>query len=256
MTVTSPIPPIAVVESAPGLLALSERSPVWPRYSGLRSPDPFTRTREEWIQTVAFELIAPWFQATGFTFPRKVRFSCGFPSGDARVVIGQCWDPRASADGTFEIFLSPRLAAAEDVLAVLVHEMVHAAVGIPAGHSGIFRDCATKLGLVGPMPSTVAGPLLMPRLHAIKHAAGAYPHAELRSANLPPMRLPTWQELAAGTERSLWPCGTRCDSERRQRTRMRKVVCPSCGYTVRTTQKWICRGLPTCCCGAGMSTTA
>lgn len=30
------------------------------------------------------------------------------------------------------------------------------------------------------------------------------------------------------------------------------VECPECGYTVRTTARWIAEGLPTCPCGAGM----
>ena len=27
------------------------------------------------------------------------------------------------------------------------------------------------------------------------------------------------------------------------------VVCPGCGYKIRTTRQWIGVGLPTCCCG-------
>jgi hypothetical protein len=37
-----------------------------------------------------------------------------------------------------------------------------------------------------------------------------------------------------------------------QGTRMLKVQCGSCGYTVRTTAKWIEVGLPLCPCGCGM----
>jgi hypothetical protein len=39
---------------------------------------------------------------------------------------------------------------------------------------------------------------------------------------------------------------------RKQSTRMLKLECTNCGYTVRTTQKWIEVGLPTCCCGSDM----
>lgn len=39
---------------------------------------------------------------------------------------------------------------------------------------------------------------------------------------------------------------------KKQATRMIKVCCPGCGYTIRTTQKWIDVGLPTCCCGEEM----
>jgi hypothetical protein len=37
-----------------------------------------------------------------------------------------------------------------------------------------------------------------------------------------------------------------------QATRMLKACCPSCGYTVRLTQKWVSKGLPICgTCGEG-----
>ena len=32
----------------------------------------------------------------------------------------------------------------------------------------------------------------------------------------------------------------------KQETRLRKALCPGCGYTVRVTSKWIDRGLPVC----------
>lgn len=35
-------------------------------------------------------------------------------------------------------------------------------------------------------------------------------------------------------------------------TRLLKCECPECGYTIRTTQKWIDVGLPTCPCGEEM----
>ena len=37
-----------------------------------------------------------------------------------------------------------------------------------------------------------------------------------------------------------------------QTTRMLKLECPDDGYIVRTTQKWIDVGLPTCPCGTEM----
>lgn len=35
-------------------------------------------------------------------------------------------------------------------------------------------------------------------------------------------------------------------------TRMLKVECPDCGYTCRTTAKWLAVGVPTCACGTPM----
>ena len=33
---------------------------------------------------------------------------------------------------------------------------------------------------------------------------------------------------------------------------MIKLICEDCGYTVRTTRKWLKVGFPTCCCGGAM----
>lgn len=35
-------------------------------------------------------------------------------------------------------------------------------------------------------------------------------------------------------------------------TRLLKCECPECGYVIRTTQKWLDTGVPTCACGAEM----
>lgn len=35
-------------------------------------------------------------------------------------------------------------------------------------------------------------------------------------------------------------------------TRLLKCECPACGYVIRTTQKWLDTGLPTCACGTEM----
>jgi hypothetical protein len=40
--------------------------------------------------------------------------------------------------------------------------------------------------------------------------------------------------------------------KRKQGTRLIKVECEMCGYVVRTTNKWLRVGRPTCCCGGKM----
>src|SRR3546814_5983050 len=71
--------------------------------------------------------------------PARIRVAIGFTSsGRKGKAIGECWDNRLSADGHFEIFIRPDLAHAPDAMpaqiaAILAHELVHAAVGIPAG---------------------------------------------------------------------------------------------------------------------------
>jgi hypothetical protein len=145
------------------------------------------------------------------TIPDNVNVSCGFPGGgSARKRIGECWSSTASKAGKFEIFISPVLDDAGIVLDVLVHEMVHAAVGTECGHTGAFRKVAKALGLEGKMTATKAGPKLQAQIANWIDALGPYPHGAINLSN-----------------------------RKKQSTRLVKCECGSCGYIVRTTAKWI-----------------
>jgi hypothetical protein len=141
------------------------------------------------------------------------------------MVLGETWKPECSEDGTTEIFIAPTLSNGVDVLSVLIHELVHAAVGCEEGHKGRFKTTARSLGLEGALTATHAGEDLLVRLQAIKEELGAYPHAKL----------------------------TPIDAKT-QSTRMLKLQCPACGWAARTSQKWINVGLPTCICGTETET--
>lgn len=187
------------------------------------------KTREEWLYKARDEM-RDLFAEKGYPLPENVRVSCGFPSrsamGKARRRIGECWTDEASEDKHFEIFVSPVLDDGVEVLATLAHELVHAAVGVKAGHKGPFRTLATALGLEGKMTATHAGEQFKQHASDWLLRLGVYPHAKLDGAM------------------------KKID---KQGTRMLKVVCGNCGYTVRTTQKWIDIGLPICPCGTQMN---
>ena len=175
-------------------------------------------TGEEWLNE-GLILIRPLFKEIGQKVPARVRVSCGFPSRNPfgkKRRIGECWSDKASAGKVFEIFVSP-------VLNTLVHEAVHAIVGLEAGHKTPFKRVALAVGLTGKMTATVAGPALLERINAITVKLGCYPHDELsRMTNNAP----------------------------KDKCRLIKASCPDCGYVIRTTRKWIEEaGLPTCPCG-------
>ena len=170
-------------------------------------------TREAWLMAGA-DAMRPWFTDHGVSLP-PVRMSVGFMGGRAGSklkAIGQCWDSSASADGHCEIFIHPSLADPVRVLDVLLHELIHTAVGLRCGHKGAFKRIATALGLEGKMTATVAGEALRARLTAIVDALGPLPHASLN--------------------------GDAHSGPKKQATRMIKATC-DCGYTVRLTRKWI-----------------
>lgn len=195
--------------------------------------------REAWLRRVAAGL-APRFTALGAPLPERCRIAIGFTSNGSRGRrIGECWSQAASADGHFEIFIRPDLAelatAGMDrlVAAILAHELVHAAVGIDAGHGPQFRRVAKGLGLVGKMTATVAGPAFDAAIAPILEAAGPLPHAALNT------RLVVDPGTGDG--------GRVTTAPRKQPPRMVRCVCDTCGYTVRTARHWLkTKGPPLC----------
>ena len=185
--------------------------------------------REDWFCRLK-ELLSNSFEVLGFPIPESIRISCGWPSQKALSrrdkAIGECWSPSCSKDHTVEIFISPFIDDPVEAGAILLHELVHAAVGNEHGHRGPFKHLAVSLGLSGKMTATVASTSLKDRLNVLITQIGEYPHKMLDFELL--------------------------DKRKKEGTRLLKVVCPSCKYTVRTTQKWLNIGLPTCYCGTKM----
>lgn len=176
-------------------------------------------TREAWLVAATELLRNGLFAEHGAVIP-TVRVSVGFPGGgSARKRIGEYWHASACEDAVPQIFISPVLEAFP-ALDTLVHELVHACTP-GAGHKKPFKVLALKLGMVGPMRSAGAGPELKQRLNALmEKELGPYPHARVNLSE-----------------------------RKKQGTRMLKCECQGCGYTVRTTTKWIeTLGAPICPC--------
>ena len=109
-----------------------------------------------------------------------------------------------------------------DVLATLLHELIHAWDRCESGHKGAFVELAKKVGLERPWTATHAGEELQLKLERIAEGLGAYPHVPLE---------PTMVQKKV------------------QSTRMRKFTCDESGYIVRTTTKWFDElGAPVCPC--------
>lgn len=194
------------------------------------------KTREEWLNAMT-QALRPKFKAAGYPVPTKVHVSCGWPSNNGLArknrTIGQCWSNTASASGHFEIFISPTLADGVKVGGVLVHELAHAALEAMhpethAAHGALFQHAMKPLGMTGKATATTEGAELTRELVALVKKLGKYPHAALKFSQRGKV----------------------------QTTRLLKVACPECGYTVRTTAKWVEIGYPTCVCGTAMEGAA
>lgn len=181
-----------------------------------------TITREQWLNNAAKALV-PHFKKAGYEMPTNVRMTCGFPHTKAfgkKQRIGECWAAEASGDKHFEVFISPVLSDPMKVLGTLVHELVHATVGLKHGHKKPFAECARKMLLEGKLTATTTGKAFAKQIgNPVLKALGKYPHARLN-----------------GTVK-----------EKKQTTRLIKCVCEECGYTIRTTRGWLdMGGAPIC----------
>lgn len=189
---------------------------------------PAYATREEWLRAAIKVLDVRVFSKAGYPLP-PVATSVGFPStmgiSKKRRCLGECWKRIASDDGINQIFLNPTLNSAHEVVDVLVHELVHAVDDCASGHGSTFRKICKAVGLTDGTPaSAAAGADLVPVIEEICKDIGEFPHATLRPS----------------------------EHDKKQTTRMRKIECPKCGYTCRTTSKWAEIGMPVCPCGFQM----
>lgn len=198
-----------------------------------------TVTREAWLHA-AIDVLRPRFDEIAMPLPDKVHVSVGFGYGAKREsakVLGQCWARSASDDGVNHLFISPEVNDTARVLDILIHELIHAADDCRNGHKGPFAHAAKALGLQGKMTETTAGVVLAAETTAIAATLGEYAHAALHTAPVP--TVPGEPDPAGpGTPTHSGP-GT-------QTTRLIKVECAHCGYTVRTTAKWLALGNPRC----------
>jgi hypothetical protein len=124
------------------------------------------------------------------------------------------------------VFIHVGLDSVARALDVLIHELVHIAVGLAAGHGKAFKKVASRVGLQGKMTATTASPELAEFLAKAVEALPTYPGAKLET-------------------------GGESNKPKKQTTRMLKAECSCCGYTIRLTRRWAVAGLPNCVCGIG-----
>jgi len=172
-------------------------------------------TREGWLTEAIEKINKELFVPNGYGIP-IVRVSVGFPAGSrpktVSKTLGQYWPAGATSDGVPQIFISPSKSASGDaveMLAVLVHEMVHAACP-GKGHGPEFRRRAYAVGLNGPMRATTPKSWLIRKLVTIAASIGPFPHGTIDPTTRPG-----------------------------KKGKLRGYECSVCGFKFYTTQKWI-----------------
>ena len=189
-------------------------------------------TRESWLRS-AMLMLAPMFDQAGHPLPDTRRAAIGFTSkGGKGNCVGECWHSAASSDAHFEIFIRPDKADPVEVLGILAHELVHAAVPIGSGHGPVYKNVALKIGLEGKMRHAMPGMHLQEKLIAMAADLGPFPHASIDLQ---------WRESAP---------------RKKQKTNMLKAWCAGglngegeeegCEYVVRLTRLHAEKGAPLC----------
>ena len=173
-------------------------------------------TRESWLQAAVAHLRV-MFAANNFVVP-DCQVSCGFTSTGVRSGhIGQCWSKKSAANEVNQIFISPTLSSAFEVIDTLTHELVHAVDDCQHKHGKEFKKIALKMGMQGPMRSAGAGPELKAKLNALLEQLGPYPHGHLKVS----------MQKASSVDRP-------------------RARCTQCGYQVPMLKKFLSYGPPLC----------
>ncbi len=179
--------------------------------------------REGWLTELS-RMLQPTFR--GFGLP-AFRVTCGWPASNAfGGTIGQCFGPESSSGKTFELFISPLLAAPVEVGGTLCHEMAHVAAGMKAAHGKGFVKVCRHVGLTAGRPKQASpGPALADHIAALADRLGPYPHARMQ---------PKCKRIERARSSTL-------------------VVCPRCECRFSIGLKWLkASGMPTCGCGEPM----
>lgn len=208
----SPLPlpprPLAAAATSKPLRPAAKRAE--PQRGGAKAaPETEVITREEWLGH-ALELLRAELSKRGFVMPRDVRISLGWPRVRGQSAV--TYAPEASTEGAIEIFVSPLLSEALEVVDTLTHEVCHAVAGVQAGHRAPFQKVASALGLIGE-PASMRG-IESARWRAwaepLARKLGEFPHA----AMVPPA---DWKRSG----------------------RLLRLECPVCGWKLRTARKWL-----------------
>jgi len=149
--------------------------------------------RELWLNEAKIEIQNLYFQRNRRKLPPRIQIAVGWCKG--KRAIGQCWDHKCTKGGTYQIFICPTQSDPIEILGILLHELIHACVGLKEKHGGRFASVARAVGLKGQLTCTTVGQgtELHQNLRAITEKLGEYPHdpitLEPRAAKSYPAKL-------------------------------------------------------------------
>lgn len=182
-----------------------------------------TNEREHWC-VKAIELLAPHFKdRAGLTIPERLKVSCSLIRERKLDAKGETWLASTTKDGWTNIFVSAGVEDSYDVLAILLHELVHACLQSQDHRvASSFPYYVGRLGQVGKPTGYEMAEWVRTRVFKrIVDRLGPYPHKRLSEENKPRSKDGT-RQLLVGCE----ACGAKYRSSR-QRINKGVALCGS-----------------------------
>lgn len=205
---------------------------------------PMIETREAWLMAASVMIGSGLAQRADLELP-AYRVTCGWPSTKATAKskrrIGECWNPEASADAHAEIFISPLCADPLEVIAILAHELIHAALPKGTAHKAPFVKAAKAIGFVKPFTQITTTPELVEWTQEVVDALPAYPHAAMSLQSEGAKKPQVNRQLLAKCEQDFdgEACGYQCRLARKWIVEVGAPICPRCR------EPMVCEGLET-----------
>lgn len=189
--------------------------------------------REAFLNAAVDEL-RPFFSSRGHTLPAEIRVATGYPTNAKRSgfkVLGECIPNTNSADGHYEIWISPILADPIKVVETLIAQLCRTAKGALTVTNLAYTRVAEAMHILpagtgsNPYKEVTHGQEFINSYIAIIDSLGVYPHGVV--------------DISV---------------HKSQGTRMLLARCPTCQCSIRMTAKWVYNAhgdveLPTCRCG-------
>lgn len=175
-------------------------------------------TREAWLVAAGKETAKIIKEKAELDVP-EIFISVGFPKGvgGKRRAVGVCHPTAQSKKGVHHVFICPTLGH-EDVLPVVLHEQLHAAVGLMCKHRGAFKDAMKACGMMAPWTCSIPSPELLVELNKILDKIGEYPHDQMT---------PRLKGTGPGSRYRLYEC--ECAIKIRSANDDLDITCNSCG---------------------------
>lgn len=131
----------------------------------------------QWLHQLIDAFGSAFFDGENAPKLPEIHAFCAYPKSHPQAA-GECeYIARA-----FKIVVHPEITDPVRIAEILLHECIHAAVGLKEGHRDKFKLYATKLGLEGPMTESYAGEALKKKLRGMVEKIGHYPAKKITPA--------------------------------------------------------------------------